>query len=209
MSCFLPNILERHLPLFAHQPTCPHFTAVQAYLSQPNALCWICENQRNGLNKRRLLPVYGGKGCERLRTLQLPLGLRRSNSDICRTPGSTEVAALALLLESGGGEYVRLGGMVQDKEMLCGTTSSTAGLPISLVTCGWSNSFIHAASRRNSSMSVEVKMSAGKKASVSFPPLWVAPRDFTDNDYQKLVLCGTAHPLSPTARRVSLQQSRA
>lgn len=35
---------------------------------------------------------------------------------------------------------------------------------------------------------------------VSFPPLWVAPRDFTDNDNQKLVLCGTAHHLRPTAR---------
>lgn len=52
--------------------------------------------------------------------------------------------------------------IVQEQKLLCGTSSST-GLPISLVTWGWSNSFIHAASRRNSSMSVEVKMSAGKK----------------------------------------------
>lgn len=72
-------------------------------------------------------------------------------------------AAQALLLDSSRGEYVRLCGTVQEQEVLCGTTSSSAGLPISLVTCGWSNSFIHAASRRNSSMSVEVKMSAGKK----------------------------------------------
>lgn len=43
-----------------------------------------------------------------------------------------------------------------------------------------------------------------KKVTISF-----LPRDFTDNDYQKLVLCGTAHPLRPTATWASLQQSRA
>lgn len=125
-----------------------------------------------------------------------PSGLRKS-ADACRTPGSTEVAALALLLYSSEGERVRLCGMVKEQEVLCGIGSS-AGLPISLVTCGWSNSFIHAASRRNSSMSVEVKISAGKKVTVSLFPWWVAPpRDFTHNDYQTLALCGTAHPLRP------------
>lgn len=119
---------------------------------------------------------------------------------------SRQHRALALLSDSSGGEYVRLCGIVQERDMLCGTSCS-AGLPISLVTCGWSNSFIHAASRRNSSMSVEVKISAGKKVTVSLLPLWVAPRDFTDN--QTLVLCGTAHPLRPTARWASLQQRRA
>lgn len=91
--------------------------------------------------------------------------------------------------------------------------SSTAVLPISLVTCGWSNSFIHAASRRNSSMSVEVKMSAGRKGHCKFSSLvlqWMAPKDITDNDLQKLVLCGGfAHPPRPTARWASLQQGRA
>lgn len=85
-----------------------------------------------------------------------------------RTPGSTEVTALVVLLDSSGGEDVRLCGTVHDQEVLCGTTRSSAGLPISLVTCGWSNSFIHAASRRNSSISVEVKMSAGKKSDCKF-----------------------------------------
>lgn len=91
--------------------------------------------------------------------------------------------------------------------------SSTAGLPISLVTCGWSNSFIHAASRRNSSMSVEVKMSAGRKGHCKFSSLVLrrmAPKDITDNDPQKLALCeGFAHPPRPTARWASLQQGRA
>lgn len=91
--------------------------------------------------------------------------------------------------------------------------SSTAGLPISLVTCGWSNSFMHAASRRNSSMSVEVKMSAGRKGHCKFSSLvlqWMAPKDITDNDLQKPVLCGGfAHPPRPTARWASLQQGRA
>lgn len=100
------------LPLFVYQPTCPHFTAVQTCLSQPNSLCGICKNRRNSLNMRCLLPVYEGKCCEHLRILQLLLGLGRSNADICRTPGSTEVAALALLLDSSEGEHVRLCGIV-------------------------------------------------------------------------------------------------
>lgn len=69
-----------------------------------------------------------------------------------------------LLSESSPGGHVRLGGDGAG-------VSSTAGLPISLVTCGWSNSFIHAASRRNSSMSVEVKMSAGRKGHCKFSSL--------------------------------------
>ena len=39
-----------------------------------------------------------------------------------------------------------------------------------------------------------------KKVTVSFLPLWEAPRDLTDNDYQQLLLRGAVQPLRPTAR---------
>lgn len=153
MSCFLLSILERHnLPPIYSLPA--HLFTFHSSLdtAQPAKVSLThLQELKKQLKQELVVPDVWGQVWGALPTLQLPGAWEGAVLDYAGAQAAQRSTA-------GEGEAVwdsaGAGGALWHEQ--------SPVLPMSLVTWGWSNSFMQAASRRNSSMSVEVKMSAGK-----------------------------------------------